>query len=340
MGLKVEGSKAAITIRGCFLGAFVAFLLLVKSDAAACLDLQTSNEVRDRYTPDPTSEERNCLLYIAPSDYIDLLMRVLVGGPETANGAYDATRRKYGNDWPTHGFTMVGTVRLENFRATILEVYRNGIPGSIFELGVWRGGAMILAAAVVKHSEVKHNHEKQPVGEILMHPAKVQVGDVPSVIGNRDLYVVDAFESITSYGEASTFLANSMDAVKGNFEFFGLLDPNVHFVKGLFKDSLPSLSKSHKGPIAVLRVEGNFYDSHQDAMYYLYPKVLVGGIVIFDDVMSHGAVMEFWKNFKNDYRMPEELNRIDTHSAWFRKEKNFAVDFTRMRDPRDSNKQS
>jgi hypothetical protein len=87
-------------------------------------------------------------------------------------------------------------------------------------------------------------------------------------------------------------------------------------------------------------VDGNFYDSYQDAMYYLYPKVPVGGIVIFDDVMSHSDVMAFWKDFKNDGRMQEELNRIDTHSAWFRKEKNFAVDFTRMRDPRDSNKQS
>jgi hypothetical protein len=193
------------------------------------------------------------------------------------------------------------------------------------ELGVWRGGALILAAAVVKQMTAK---------------VQVQVGDAPAVIGNRDLYVVDAFETMPGYGVASGYLANSMDTVKGNFEFFGLLGTNVHFVKGLFKDSLPSLSKAHEGPIAVLRVDGNFYDSYQDAMYYLYPKVPVGGIVIFDDVMSHPSVMAFWKDFKTDYLMPEDLNRIDSHSAWFRKEKGFAVDFKRMRAPQDSNKQS
>ena len=40
---------------------------------------------------------------------------------------------------PPYGFTMVGLTRLENFRAAINEVNRQGIPGDIMELGVWRG---------------------------------------------------------------------------------------------------------------------------------------------------------------------------------------------------------
>jgi predicted O-methyltransferase YrrM len=176
---------------------------------------------------------------------------------------------------------------------------------------------MILAAAVVK---------------------EIETTTVPPVVFNRDIFVVDAFEAIPGYGFGTHFLANSMDTVKGNFELFGLLGPNVHFVKGLFKDSLPSLSKSHAGPIAVLRVDGNFYDSYQDAMYYLYPKVPVGGVVIFDDIMSHPHVMRFWTDFKKDYNMSDDLNRIDKHSAWFRKEKDIAVNFQQMRAPQDANK--
>lgn len=45
--------------------------------------------------------------------------------------------------------------------------------------------------------------------------------------------------------------------------------------------------------IAVLRVDGNFYDSYQDAMYYMYDVVRIGGIMIFDDVMSHPPVNRF-----------------------------------------------
>lgn len=36
----------------------------------------------------------------------------------------------------------------------------------------------------------------------------------------------------------------------------------------------------------MLRIDGNFYDSYQDALYYLYPLVPVGGWVIFDDISA------------------------------------------------------
>ena len=38
--------------------------------------------------------------------------------------------------------------------------------------------------------------------------------------------------------------------------------------------------------IAVLRIDGNFYESYQDALYYLWELVPVGGFVIFDDYVE------------------------------------------------------
>ena len=282
----------------------------------ACLDIQLSDDTNDRYVP-ANEELSKCLVYEEPSPYIKLLSRMLVGRPLEGSCSFNnclqhkpyiPEKRQYGLDWPPFGYTMVGTQRLENFRAAILEVNRNKIPGAIAELGVWRGGAMIMAAAVCKDASMQ-----------------------------RELYVFDAFESLPGYGSSSSFLENSMDEVKQYFELFDVYDEHVHFVKGLFKESLPKF-KDFQDPIAVLRVDGNFYDSYQDAMYYLYPNVPVGGIVIFDDVMSHAAVGRFWKDFKADYSMPEELNRIDRHSAWFRKEKQFKVDYNKMRPPQDANK--
>ena len=281
-----------------------------------CLDVQLSGNSNDRYIP-THDEVTKCLVYEEPSTYIKLLSRMLVGRPleGACNGgncdrrkAYNPEDRKYGLDWPPFGYTMVGTQRLENFRAAILEVNRNKIPGIIAELGVWRGGAMIMAAAVCKESGLQ-----------------------------RELYVFDAFESLPGYRGAASFLENSMEDVVDHFKLFDVYDDHVHFVKGLFKDTLPKFEDFHD-PIAVLRVDGNFYDSYQDAMYYLYPKVPVGGIVIFDDVMSHTSVSRFWNDFRTDYDMPEKLNRIDKHSAWFRKEKQFNVDFAKMRAPQDANK--
>ena len=75
-------------------------------------------------------------------------------------------------------------------------------------------------------------------------------------------------------------------------------------------------------------------------MYNLYDYVPVGGFVIFDDVMSHPAVMRFWLDFKNDQKLPETLTRIDMHSAYFRKVKAVQVDLALAHPPQDVNRAS
>lgn len=63
---------------------------------------------------------------------------------------FDAARRENGTDWPMFGYTMIGRRRLDNLQACIEAVIAEQIPGDIVETGVWRGGAMIFARAVLK----------------------------------------------------------------------------------------------------------------------------------------------------------------------------------------------
>jgi hypothetical protein len=154
---------------------------------------------------------------------------------------------------------------------------------------------------------------------------------------SRQVFVFDAFESLPGYRSASSFLAVPEAAVRHNFEkFFGSVPSNVMFHKGLFKNTVPAFSKSGL-QIAVLRIDGNFYDSYQDALYYMYPLIPVGGIIIFDDIMSHPAVMKCWQDFKKEQNLKEDIKQIDDHSAWFEKEKNVSVDFRYFRAPQDAN---
>jgi len=260
--------------------------------------------------------DRECLRHTEPSPYVRLVAAVVVGLPSQGRCggrgcskvvAYNEYERKFGNDWPPHGVTMIGKTRLANFRAAIEEVNRNGIAGAIVETGVWRGGACMLAAAVTRESSMPQ----------------------------RQIYLFDAFEAIGSYGKATAhFLDTSEKAVRDGFEALDLMSESIHFRKGLFKDTVPAWDA---GPIAVLRVDGNFYDSYQDALYYMYPSVPVGGIIIFDDVFSHASVMRAWEDFKKDQGLVEELNRIDLHSAWFRKVKDVEVDAALMHAPVDVN---
>ena len=65
--------------------------------------------------------------------------------------------------------------------------------------------------------------------------------------------------------------------------------------------------------LAVLRTDGNYYDSYADALYFLYPKVSVGGYIMFDDIYSHVVFMEAWNHFKEDFGLPQE-NGSNRHS--------------------------
>jgi len=229
------------------------------------------------------------------------------GGCALSNLApYDKSKREAGSDWPPFGHTMVGHVRLHNVRFALQDVIDNNVPGDFAELGVWRGGTCIYAKALL------------------------------DVLGqaSRHVHVFDAFERIPLYHDRGSFLMNSEADVKHNFDKYQVLDDHVHFYKGMFKETVPSF----QGQLAVLRIDSSFYDSYQDALYYLYPKVPVGGIVIFDDVFHVKAVLQCWQDFKHDQGLPEELTKIDHQSAWFRKTVAIDVDFKHFKPPRDANK--
>lgn len=291
---------------------------------ATCLEVGDSNQ-RKRIVPDRNAEE--CLLHIEPDEYFRLLENTLVGLPNAGacnfgNGCqpphnpYKEKDRRFGNDWPPYGFTMIGKERVKNFRAAILEVNRNNVPGGIAEFGVWRGGAMILAAAVMKdYYQQQQQQSQQP---------RMQ----------RDLFLFDAFAAFGEYGGAEDFLAVSLEDVQRNMEIFGFGGDNkIHYVKGLFSDTTKEWTTRVNDVIAVLRVDGNFYSSYQDVLYAMYDKVPMGGIVIFDDVFHHHyrEVMQCWIDFKNDHGIPEELVRIDDGSGWFRKRTLVQIDQSKKR---------
>src|SRR5919197_6731018 len=75
-------------------------------------------------------------------------------------------------------------------------------------------------------------------------------------------------------------LAVSLEEVQANFAAYGLLDDQVQFVKGWFSQTLPSLPAQR---LAVIRLDGDLYESTMDALKALYPRLSPGGFVVVDD---------------------------------------------------------
>src|SRR5205823_2770267 len=75
-------------------------------------------------------------------------------------------------------------------------------------------------------------------------------------------------------------LAVSEEQVRRNFAAYGLLDDQVVFVKGYFRDTLPNLPADQ---FALLRLDGDMYESTMLALTHLYDKLADRGFVIVDD---------------------------------------------------------
>lgn len=200
---------------------------------------------------------------------------------------------------PDKALTMIGRKRLNNIQICVEAVIENKVEGDLIETGVWRGGAVIFMKAILKE-----------YGE----QRRVFVADSFSGIPapNKEKYPLDS----TSMLHIHEALKVSAEQVRENFRKYGLLDDSVVFIEGLFKDTLPNAPIDK---LAVLRLDGDLYESTIDSLTALYPKLQKGGYCIIDD---YGFVP--CQQAVNDYRKQNGINDpviiIDSWGAYWRKQ--------------------
>jgi hypothetical protein len=191
---------------------------------------------------------------------------------------------------------MVGVERLNAMEQLLKQVVAAKVPGDVVECGVWRGGCSIFMRGVLK-----------------------ALGDE-----QRTVWLYDSFEGLPKPVDSTDcdlsmytgYLGVSLDQVQSNFRLFDLLDERVKFVKGWFRDTLPA---SEVSQIAVLRLDGDMYESTMDALNALYGKVSPGGYVVIDD---YGAIHQCQRAV-NDFRAKQGINShiflIDWTGAYWQK---------------------
>lgn len=228
-------------------------------------------------------------------------MAVMLGGdgnvPEGDYETYNASMREIGWDYPSRAYTMVGLKRLANFRALIERALDEDIPGDIIETGVWRGGAAILARAVLAaHGAAGRRVICADSFEGLPPPSVPQ----------------DAGDSLHEMVE----LKVSLEEVQANFSRFDLLDDQVVFLKGWFRDTMPTAPVDR---LAVMRLDGDMYESTIDPLRHLYDKLSPGGFVIVDDYGLLPPCKAAVDDFLAERRLSPSIEPIDGQGVWFRK---------------------
>jgi len=216
---------------------------------------------------------------------------------------FDASKREMGYDWPSQAHSMIGVKRMKNLRALCEKVIEENIPGDFIETGVWRGGACILMRGILasygitdRTVWVADSFEGLPAPDVEQYPS-------------------DEGENFHEYEE----LAISLEQVQDNFRKYGLLDEQVKFLKGWFKDTL------HVAPIrklAILRLDGDLYESTIQALDALYDKLAVGGYAIIDDYHVVLGCRKAVHDFFDKHNIAPELHEIDGVGVYWKKQEN------------------
>lgn len=244
--------------------------------------------------------------------YIDLLKRVLINmiydDPDqivtTGGGQRITAKRAWevgGRAWLTPAHTMIGRKRLENIQVCLESVLNDNIPGDVIETGVWRGGSTIFMRGILK---------AYGVTDRLVWVADSFEGLPPP---DADNYPADKGMEFSNIPE----LAVSVDKVRDNFSRYGLLDDQVRFLKGFFRDTLPTAQIER---LALLRLDGDLYESTMQGLTYLYPKVSVGGFVIVDDYGALDACKRAVHDYLDSETLRPQIQRVDWTGAFWRKE--------------------
>ena len=203
----------------------------------------------------------------------------------------------------SNGFTLVSNERLKNLYAQCSKFkYTNY---SFVECGVAKGGCL----AMMKFTSGKNN----------------KIFGLDSFEGMPDI----TKEDIGDYNKScpkvwvNVPLCNGINDVYNTFDKLNLNIDNVTLVKGYFQDTLQIQENiDNIGEIAVLRLDGDWYESTKICLEKLYDKVIDGGIIIIDDYGHFVGAKTATDVFRVKKNIKSPLIQTDYTEYYWIKDKN------------------
>lgn len=210
--------------------------------------------------------------------------------------------------------TMLSYPRLTCLFNQVAFCEKNSIEGAFVECGVWKGGAIgLMALANLKYGKVKRDLHLFDAFDDICEPD-----------AEKDKGV--AFEELEQLGFKHK-MAGKLIPIKGIYAGIGghgtieeceklLLEKikypknNIIFHKGWFQNTLP-LNASKIGPIAILRLDGDWYASTKVCLENLFDQVVSGGFVIIDDYGHYEGCKKAVDEFIHEKKLNVFLHFVD-----------------------------
>lgn len=183
-------------------------------------------------------------------------------------------------------FTMVSEKEYIECLALISRFRK--IQGCVIECGVWRGG-MIAGIAEILGKERKYYLFDSFEG---LPPAKGIDGE-SAIAWQKDVNspgYYDNCKAEMSWAEKAMKMAGT---------------ENYKLIKGWFSETVPAYNPDE--PIAVLRLDADWYDSTLVCLEHLFPRVVKGGLIILDDYYVWEGCSKAIHDYLSKYKRVEKI---------------------------------
>ncbi|MCM2279085.1 MAG: TylF/MycF family methyltransferase [Oligoflexia bacterium] len=201
-------------------------------------------------------------------------------------------------------YTQVTPPGLKTLFQLLDRIEHDGIAGDLVECGVWRGGVAALIcdspAGRKRTTWLFDSFEGMPEGT-----AEDSCGHSSALARGR---LGGKLAPVGTNVATPEFLVTLLRRFRADLS-------RVRVFKGWFQETLP-VAVPEMGPIALLRIDGDFYASTKVCLEQLYPKVAPGGCVIIDDYNTfegcRKAVQEYFGG-----KTPELHEISQEQGVWF-----------------------
>lgn len=206
-------------------------------------------------------------------------------------------------------FTMAGYKRLSNVYEIANFIEKNNIRGDFAECGVWKGGCAAIMAYVSKKRKSDRKIWLFDSFEGLPEPT------------DKDGIIAKGYAKNKTTGKLESInecVGPIEDVKKIFFDILKINPKNVMINRGWFQDTLPK-TKDQIGELAILRLDGDWYESTKVCLDNLYDTVIIGGYIILDDYGHWEGCKKALQEFFESKNINPPLIKIDYTGVYFRK---------------------
>lgn len=207
----------------------------------------------------------------------------------------------------TDGYAMADRLRRVSILRLVERLDKEGIPGALAECGVARGGVAALLGAQAAAGPMRRDVWLFDSFVGLPEPTFRDGAPAVRLAHNRgDGRLEPIGECVGTLEDVRHFL----------FDECRLSQDRIHLVEGWFQNTLPSYAG---GPIALVHIDGDWYESVRTCLESLWPRVVPGGYVIIDDYGHWEGARRATREFLAKQSGGTLLHRRGYTQAFFRK---------------------